>query len=270
VSLSADLPTKQITSLSDRLCCPYCEAPLSGGVISCRHCGRDLTPILPLLHRLAAAESRLTRLEAHLENAQLALPAPDQTFPDATAIAQPAAPPEKRRLWPIPLGLAALLAAHWTVVIWLDLPLAALRLTSIVVPFAVGLAYFGIRPRLKWFDVLTSLLFAAVAVSAMNAVLGWIDTMPMYPQGAAAWQETLFYMLSISASMLSGMLLRVTQAALAVRGLTSLPRLREGLLGTNGKAPVETLKAIELTILLISTAFSAITGLLAGFLGLTQ
>ena len=92
----------------------------------------------------------------------------------------------------------------------------------------------------------------------------------MAPQDVAAWRETFFYTLSISASMFSGMLLRVTQTALKARGLTSIPRLRDGLLGANGKLPMDTLKAIELTILLVSTVVSAITGLLAGLLGVLR
>ena len=114
------------------------------------------------------------------------------------------------------------------------------------------------------------MLFAIASVAAMNALLGYLDSIPMLPEGTAAWRETFFYALSISASMVSGMLLQVFLAALSARGLTSLPRLREGLLKANGHIPVDTLKAIELTILLLSTVVTAITGLVAGFLGVSR
>ena len=50
--------------MQDQLVCPYCDAVLNGNALSCRCCGRDLTPVLPLLRRLNAAETRLAGLEA--------------------------------------------------------------------------------------------------------------------------------------------------------------------------------------------------------------
>ena len=91
-------------------------------------------------------------------------------------------------------------------------------------------AYFGVRPRLIAFDIGVAIIFAIFSVATMNALLSWHDNIPLLPQGRAAWRETSFYALSIGASMFSGMLLRVTQAALAARGLVSLPELRKGLL----------------------------------------
>ena len=44
----------------------------------------------------------------------------------------------------LPLGFAALLGGYWLVVLWLDLPLSALRLLSIALPFLVGFLYFGV------------------------------------------------------------------------------------------------------------------------------
>ncbi len=112
-----------------------------------------------------------------------------------------------------------------------------------------------------------AVVFATTVIAAMNAVVGWVDSVPILPQGTAAWRETLFYGLSISASMFSGMLARVFRNALAARGLVSVPKLRESLLAANGSIPMDTLKAIELTILLAGTAMSAVTGLVAGLIG---
>ncbi|WP_291660298.1 MULTISPECIES: hypothetical protein [unclassified Bosea (in: a-proteobacteria)] len=167
----------------------------------------------------------------------------------------------------LPLGFLLLLGAYGSVVLWLDLPLWALRLASIAIPFATGLIYFGIRPRLITFDIAVVIAFAIISVATMNAWLGWHDNIPLLPQGPAAWRETFFYALSIGASLFSGMLLRVTQAALSARGVVSLPELRRGLQAVHGKIPMETLKTIETTILMATTAISAIAGLVAGILG---
>lgn len=276
--------------MTEHLVCPYCDAQLNPGAISCRCCGRDLTPVLPLLRRLDAAERRLAGLEearASLEQAldevrrfkAEAAPASTDpaaaTGPDDVALADAAdaaeaalAPPPRRRLWALPLGFLVLLAAYGTVVMWLDLPLWVLRTASIVVPFVTGVLYLGVRPRLAKIDIAVALAFAIFSVAAMNAWLGWSDNIPVLPQGVAAWRETMFYALSIGASLFAGLLLRVSQAALSAKGLASLPGLRQGLSSVHGKLPLETLKTIETTILMASTVLSVAAGLIAGLLGL--
>lgn len=272
------MPPKKPLPLQDVFSCPYCDAAISTTALSCRSCGRDLTPVLPLLRRLDEVETRLAVIEAREDARQSTpetqtdtVPAADLEGADTGSEVVAAAPePGRRRYWALVLSFSMLLAAHAAVVIWLDLPLAVLRLASIAIPFGAGVIYLGSRPRLTWFDTGVTALFAIMAVGAMNALLGWVDTTPMVPQGASAWRETFFYMLSIGASFFCGMLLRITLVALSARGLTSLPRLRDSVMATNGKVPMDTLKAIELTILLVSTIISAITGLLAGLLGVTR
>ena len=276
--------------MTDHLVCPYCDAQLNPGAISCRCCGRDLTPVLPLLRRLDAAERRIAGLEearASLEQAldevrrfkAEAVPAsPDPaaaTGPDDVALADAAdaaeaalVPPSRRRLWALLFGFLVLLGAYGTVVFWLDLPLWVLRTASIIVPFVTGVVYLGVRPRLTKIDIAVCVGFAIFSVAAMNAWLGWSDNIPVLPQGVAAWRETMFYALSIGASLFAGLLLRVSQAALSAKGLASLPGLRQGLSSVHGKLPLETLKTIETTILMASTVLSVAAGLIAGLLGL--
>ncbi|MCR4520255.1 MULTISPECIES: hypothetical protein [Bosea] len=264
--------------MQDQFTCPYCEAALNRGVLSCRSCGRDLTPVLPLLRRLDALEERLAAAEKRAEEDRAALAAARTAEPVRTAAfarveeapREPAHAPlglARRRFWVLPFGLVLLLLAYCAVILWLDLPLWTLRLASIAIPFFTGLIYFGIRPRLIAFDIGVAIAFAIFSVATMNALLGWHDNIPLLPQGSVAWRETSFYALSIGASMFSGMLLRVTQAALTARGLVSLPELRKGLQAVHGKVPMETLKTIETTILMAGTAVSAIAGLIAAILG---
>lgn len=275
--------------MQEQLLCPYCDAALNPGAISCRCCGRDLTPVLPLLRRLDSAERRLAALEEARAGFDQALdevrrfraeavnaPAPvGETGPDEVALADAAdaaaaalAPPPHRRLWALPLGFVVLLGAYATVVFWLDLPLFVLRTASIIVPFATGAAYLGVRPRLAKGDIAICVGFAILSVATMNAWLGWSDNIPVLPQGVAAWRETMFYALSIGASLFAGQLLRVSQAALSAKGLASLPGLRQGLSSVHGKLPLDTLKTIETTILMASTALTVAASFIAGILGL--
>ena len=262
--------------MQDQFNCPYCDAALNPGVLSCRCCGRDLTPVLPLLRRLGVLEERLAAFEKRAEEDRAALAARPAAVAEAAAAEVPdsphtitpaALPITRRHFWVLPFGMVLLLLAYGAVVLWLDLPLWVLRLASIAIPFFTGLIYFGIRPRLLAFDIGIAIAFAIFSVVTMNALLAWHDNIPLLPQGPAAWRETSFYALSIGASMFSGMLLRVTQAALAARGLVSLPELRRGLLAVHGKVPMETLKTIETSILMAGTVISAVAGLVAAILG---
>lgn len=256
--------------MQDQLVCPYCDATLNGNALSCRCCGRDLTPVLPLLRRLNAVEGRLASLEQAREARRFKAEVVDAGGVPAAEMPEPARPflvsVSRRRFWVLPIGFLVLLAAHWTVV-GLDLSLSVLRTAAMLVPFGTGLVYFGVRPRLTGLDASIALLFSVFSVAAMNAWLGWIDNHPLLPQGVAAWRETMFYALSIGASMFAGMLLRVTQATLGAKGLASVPALRRALLAVNGKMPVDTLKALETTILMASTVLSIIAGVIAGLLG---
>lgn len=247
--------------------CPYCHAKLEPEVFSCRYCSRDLTPVLPLLSRISKLESRLRGVEALLTAGppapvQRQLPAPTLSKEDYPALG-------KQRFWPLPVGFGALLLAYAAVVLWLDLPLSVLRFSSIIIPLATGFAYLGARYKLQWIDAVVAILFAVLAVFSMNGVLSLVDSIPLLPQDIGAWRETAYYMLSIAASMISGILLRMSIMALGVRGLTSLPGLRQGLLSVNKSIPLDTLKAIEMSILLLGTLGSAIAGLFAGIMGLS-
>lgn len=248
--------------------CPYCNARLETGVLSCRHCSRDLTSVLPLLSRISQLEDAVAALQGDMDllrregGASRLLP-PTESRHDTEFVM-----PGRRRFWPLPLGFAALICAYAMVVLWLDLPLSVLRFSSIAAPLVTGFLYLGRRPRLTWIDVTVALVFALVSVFTMNLVLAWSDSIPVLPQGTAAWRETMYYVLSIGASMFSGMLSRMLLVAMSTRGFTSLPRLRQGLLSVNKNIPLDTLKAVELAVLLLGTLLSAVMGLFAGIMGL--
>ena len=237
-------------------------------MFSCRHCGRDLTPVLPLLFRISKLEFTVSALETQLkhlatESREPLLLARTDDLPETVVETG------RRRYRPLFIGFIALILAYATIVLWLDLSLSVLRFSSIIIPLVTGFLYLGRRPRLTSTDVAIAVLFAIASVLTMSLILGWTDSIPVLPQDTAAWRETMYYMLSIGASMLAGMLLRMMYVGMAVRGFTSLPRLRQGLLTMNKSMPLDTLKAIELTVLLIGTMLSAITGFFAGIMGLS-
>jgi hypothetical protein len=222
---------------------------------------------------MAVLERRVVELEARPEAAPITSISAPESLPESNdELHEPSVGgmPGPRRYASLLFGLAALLLAHWTVVLWLDLPLVVLRVLSLFIPFAVGFAYLRRRPRLSWTDAAVAIGFALASVGAMNASVAWADQVPVAPQGAAAWRETLVYALSIGASLYTGMLVRVVEASLSARGLASLPKLRDTLLSANKKMPMDTLKAIETTVLLAGTALTGLTSVLAGLIGASR
>ncbi|WP_090676559.1 hypothetical protein [Aureimonas jatrophae] len=166
----------------------------------------------------------------------------------------------------LPVGLALLLAIHFAVVLWLDLPLWLLAAASILVPLAIGAAYNGRRVRFQIMDCGIGVLFASVVVAAMNAVLGWMDGVPAMPSDVAAWQETLLYASSIWAFFVLGMLLRTVHATLAPHGATSLARVR-GLLHGERDRRMDPALVADLSLKVVGGIATTTVGILGAILG---
>ena len=183
--------------------CPYCLGDVAESASACRHCGRDLYLIRPLLARVEALEAQLA--------------AAGQGAPESAGEAE-AAPAQAARAprWSdyldevfkfILLPMALLLVAHVLVTIVYDLDLVYLRLFSILVPLPFGFWLFQQRRSMMmpWF---AGVLFLAMAsVTGMSAITGMVDDTPVLPQDAFEWREFLEYSASIAFSFLTGMLL---------------------------------------------------------------
>lgn len=252
------------------LSCPYCEASLGPDVLACRHCGRDLVPVLPLLKRLDALESKLSEIQRRsLATSTDGATSENTGLGDGGSVPLVvSAPRSPRRYWVLLPGLLALLAAHAAVVLWLDLPLGLLRLASIVVPFAVGSNFMARRARTRPADLLICVLFAAASVTSMSAVLAWVDGVPVAPQDTAAWRESMSYVLSIALSFLGGMLFRNVLVGLTPRGMTSLAQVRRSLAAGGRGAPVDSIKVAELTAQVTLTIISSLASLCSAVFGM--
>jgi hypothetical protein len=114
-----------------------------------------------------------------------------------------------------------LLAAHYIIVVRFDLNPLYLRLVSVLVPLPFGfvLRFFfhnGLRGAAV-FGVVTGIL----AVMGMLTVIGIIDRVPIIPDTARDWRETVEYMVSIALAGVTGSILALVAQRLLSQTLSA-------------------------------------------------
>lgn len=183
--------------------CPFCDEEIKDRALVCKHCGRDLTVLRPVLDRLMTIEGRLAAMETALQTLSEHV---DDVRSKAPAAAAPAHHWKSVLAVVVPAILltAVLLAAHWLIIGILDLNTWILRLVSILLPLPFG--FLGSRRLPTTIGV--ALVVAIVSVWGMLAITGTIDHVPILPQGAHDWIETGEYMISIALAYGTGHLLK--------------------------------------------------------------
>jgi hypothetical protein len=256
--------------------CPFCDEEIKDQALVCKHCGRDLSVLRPVLGRmqdletrLAAAETAIHALSAHVEAVRGAdSPAHRKKSETETLTAIGVVD-----ALVLPAGL--LIAAHGLIVGLLDLNTWVLRVASILIPLA-----FGLRSRKS---MQTALWMAAgiavMAVFGMLVTTSLIDHVPVLPQGPRDWLETIEYIASIGLSHLTGRLFRwwFAMRKASTKGEASLVYQIAALLartsGPRDESRARTRQRVEaianwlnIVALLLTAACSIATGL-GKFLG---
>jgi hypothetical protein len=218
--------------------CPFCcsDLPLQASV--CSHCTRDLVLFKPLALQLNELADQIELLKVVVKEQQddiaelkshdigslaLALKA-HRPVPQA---AHPIAGQAVQTTWLTVLVMTLLTVvsvglSHWVLLFVYDAPPLALRLITITLPVLTG--YVCARNSGK--GVVAQLLAALVTGFAAVCLMLWItatlDAVPLWPNNARDWKETLEYMTAISLAFFTGYLIHRLNTHLAQQRLNRI------------------------------------------------
>jgi hypothetical protein len=172
--------------------CPYCAEQVKDSALVCKHCGRELFVVRPLMDKLQEAARRLEVLEAVVPDGQR--PVLERLVPP------PPAPPTLPGVDPLAATASTLIVlvfAHFLIIVEHNFPLLLLRIASIVVPLVFGFFCRESNRRTLVAELLYGLAVAVLAILAMSLVVSRLDHVPALPRNWYEWREFLEYGASI-------------------------------------------------------------------------
>jgi hypothetical protein len=191
--------------------CPFCLEDFNEEALVCKGCGRDLRLVRPLIIENLALIAQIEALHVQVGRARAAVEratAPLTFWLTHGAIYLVA-----------PVGL--LIAAHFLIVVVLDISLLYLRLASVAIPLPFGfallwLSHIGVR----W-SILDGVFIGLLSVGGMLTVIAFVDNVPILPQGVRDWRETLEYVASIALATVTGSVIAILVRRMLPRTLDS-------------------------------------------------
>jgi hypothetical protein len=115
------------------------------------------------------------------------------------------------------IPVVLLVAAHFLIIVILDISPFFLRAASFAIPLPFGFALLWLSHHgIRW-SFFDSILIGFLSVGSMLTVVALIDRVPILPENARDWRETLEYVASIA-------LANVTGAVIAILARRLLPR----------------------------------------------
>jgi hypothetical protein len=177
--------------------CPFCLEDFNEEALVCKDCGRDLRLVRPLINENLTLVARIEELKIQVDKARAAVERATApiTFWSIHSAVYLVAP------------VVLLIAAHFLIVVILDISPLYLRLASIAIPLPFGFALLWLSHHgLRW-SILT--------------VVAFIDKVSILPESFRDWREMLEYVASIALATVTGSVIAILARRMLPRTLDS-------------------------------------------------
>jgi hypothetical protein len=191
--------------------CPFCLEDFNEEALVCKDCGRDLRLVRPLINENLTLVARIEQLQIQVDRARAAVERATApiTFWSIHSAVYLVAP------------VVLLIAAHFFIVVLLDISPLYLRLASIAIPLPFGFALLWLSHRgLRW-SILDGIFIGLLSVGGMLTVVAFVDNVSILPESFRDWRETLEYVASIALATVTGSVIAILVRRMLPRTLDS-------------------------------------------------